>query len=232
METQCSGEQLEFRPLGRRSVSGRFDGGRTSSDAGGVLLREVDKRTGLTARVAGYFVNYHNHASLEHNVHKLVWQRLYAMVLGYEDLNDYAQLRGDALLSLLVGKRDVTGDKRVRERHRGYALASASSLPNGNVWPACRRGRPCPVARLKPHFAAQRTNLFLHQPRKSQVRGIRRHCLPYVVEISLIHNRGDSKRGIGDRLGSQPLFEIRKRNLLPRIISGGLKASRKHKEID
>ena len=35
---------------------------------------------------------------------------------------------GDALLSLLVGKRDVTGDKRIRERHRGYALASASTL--------------------------------------------------------------------------------------------------------
>ena len=39
-----------------------------------------------------------------------------------------AELRGDALLSLLVGKRDVTGDKRIRERHRGYALASASTL--------------------------------------------------------------------------------------------------------
>ena len=39
-----------------------------------------------------------------------------------------AELRGDALLSLLVSKRDVTGDKRIRERHRGYALASASTL--------------------------------------------------------------------------------------------------------
>jgi len=35
---------LEFHALGRRSVTGRFDGGRLSSDASGVLLREVDKR--------------------------------------------------------------------------------------------------------------------------------------------------------------------------------------------
>ena len=128
METQCSGEQLEFHPLGRRSVSGRFDGGRISSDAGGVLLQEVDKRTGLTAGVAGCFVDYRNPASVEHNVHELVSQRPYAMALGYEDLNDHAELRGDALLSLLVGEREVTGDKLIRERHRGYALASASRL--------------------------------------------------------------------------------------------------------
>ena len=128
METQCSGEQLEFHPLGRRSVTGRFDGGRISSDAGGVLLREVDKRTGLTERVSRCFVDYRNPASVEHNVHELVSQRLYAIALGYEDINDHGELRADALLSLLVGKRDVTGDKRIRERHRGYALASASTL--------------------------------------------------------------------------------------------------------
>ena len=128
METQCSGEQLEFHPLGRRSVTGRFDGGRISCDAGGVLLREVDKRTGVTERVSRCFVDYRNPASVEHKVHELVSQRLYAIALGYEDINDHGALRADALPSLLVGKRDVTGDTRIRERHRGYALASASTL--------------------------------------------------------------------------------------------------------
>ncbi len=51
MKTQCTGEQLEFHALGRRLVTGRFDGGRISTDAGGFLLREVDKRTGVTVRV-------------------------------------------------------------------------------------------------------------------------------------------------------------------------------------
>ena len=128
MKTQCTGEQLEFHALGRRSVTGRFDGGRISSDAGGILLREVDKRIGMTARVSRCWVDYRTRASVEHSVHELVSQRLYAIALGYEDLNDHGELRGDAVLSLLVGKRDVTGEQRIRERDHGYALASASTL--------------------------------------------------------------------------------------------------------
>lgn len=78
METQCTGEQLEFHLLGRRSVSARFEGGRISSEAGGLLLREVDKHTGLTSRVAGCFVDYSNPAGLERDDHELVPWRHYA----------------------------------------------------------------------------------------------------------------------------------------------------------
>ena len=136
MNTQCNGEQLVFHPLGRRSVTGQFDGGRISSDAGGVLLREADKRTGVTARLSRYFVDYRNAASVEHNVHELVSQRLYAIALGYEDLNDHGQLRADALLSLLVGKRDVTGDKRIRERHPRLCVGQCEhAQPHGTRRP-------------------------------------------------------------------------------------------------
>ncbi len=113
MTSQCLGEQLEFHALGRRSVTGRFDGGRISFDGGGVLFREVDRRTGVTARVSRCFLDSRNRASIEHGVDELVSQRLDAIALGYEDLNDH-----DALLSVLVGKADVTGDKRVRTRPR------------------------------------------------------------------------------------------------------------------
>ena len=109
-------------------MTGRFDGGRLSSDAGGVVLREVDKRIGLTPRLGRCFVDYRNRLSVEHDVHALVSQRIYAIALGYEDLNDHGELRGDALVSLLVGKRDLTGEKRKRQSDRGYALASASTL--------------------------------------------------------------------------------------------------------
>ena len=47
MKTECNPEQLEFHALGRREVIGRFDGGRITSDGGGLLLREVDQRLGL-----------------------------------------------------------------------------------------------------------------------------------------------------------------------------------------
>ena len=128
MNTQCTGEQLEFHALGRRSVTGRFDGGRISSDGGAVLLREADLRIGMSARLSKCFSDYRNRASIEHGVEELLAQRVYAIALGYEDLNDHEALRDDALMSMLVGKSDLTGERRVRERDRGHALASPSTL--------------------------------------------------------------------------------------------------------
>ena len=99
--TECNPEQLEFHGLGRRSVVGRFDGGRISSDGGGTLLREADLRIGLTARLSGCFTDHRNPLSVEHDVHTLLAQRIYGVALGYEDLNDHDVLRSDSVLALL-----------------------------------------------------------------------------------------------------------------------------------
>jgi len=128
MTTECSPAQLEFRALGGRDVVGRFDGGRMTSDGGGLLLREVDRRVGLVDRLTGCFTDYRNPKSIEHSVHELVAQRVYGLALGYEDLNDHDALRADSVLALLAGKRDLTGESRERERDRGYPLAGSSTL--------------------------------------------------------------------------------------------------------
>ena len=128
MPTQCTPTQLQFHALGRRDVIGRFDGGRITADAGGVLLRETDLRLGVLDRLARCFSDHRNPNSVEHSVRSLVAQRIYALALGYEDLNDHEALRGDSLLALLVGKADLKGTGRVRARDRGYPLAGASTL--------------------------------------------------------------------------------------------------------
>jgi len=128
MRTECNAGQLEFHALGRREVVGRFDGGRITSDGGGVLLREVDARIGLMPRLAACFVDHRNPESIEHPVQRLLAQRIYALALGYEDLNDHDVLRADSLLALLVGKSDVTGEHRVRDRDKGCPLAASSTL--------------------------------------------------------------------------------------------------------
>ena len=127
MTTECNPEQLEFHALGRREVVGRFDGGRITSDGGGLLLREVDKRLGLLDRLAICFTDYRNPNSIEHSVQALVAQRVYGLALGYEDLNDHDVLRKDSVLALLVGKQDLTGDARFREQDRGHPLAYGSN---------------------------------------------------------------------------------------------------------
>ncbi len=77
-----------------------------SSDGGGLLLREVDRRIGLTARLAACFVDYRQPASVEHDLRTLLAQRVYALALGYEDLNDHDALRRDVLLSLATEQAD------------------------------------------------------------------------------------------------------------------------------
>ena len=128
MSTECTANQLEFHALGRREVVGCFDGGRITSDGGGLLLREVDQRIGLLQRMARCFTDYRNPNSIEHSAHSLVAQRVYGLALGYEDLNDHDVLRADSALALLVGKPDLTGEHREREQDRGNPLAGSSTL--------------------------------------------------------------------------------------------------------
>jgi len=98
-------------------------------------LREVERRTGILRRFAGCFTDYRAGDRIEHSVEELIAQRIYALALGYEDLNDHEQLRADPLLAVLAGKRDPEGKDRKQERDRGKALAGKSTL---NRWELTR----------------------------------------------------------------------------------------------
>jgi len=128
MTTECNGKLFEFHPLGPREVRAGFEGGAISSDGGGLLLREVEKRTGMVERFAACFTDHREAGRIEHTVRELVAQRVYGLALGYEDLNDHDELRRDPLLAVLVEKEDPTGESRARERDRGQALAGKSTL--------------------------------------------------------------------------------------------------------
>lgn len=129
--TECSQAGFEFQPLFSREVIGRFDGGQITSDGGGLLLREVERRTRILERFAACFTDHRALDRIEHSVGELVAQRIYGLALGYEDLNDHDQLRADPLLAVLAGKRDPQGQDRKQERDRGKALAGKSTL---NRW--------------------------------------------------------------------------------------------------
>ena len=129
METQCIREQMEFQQLRSRAVIGRFDGGKISSDAGGVLLREVESRFHILKRLAsGCFRDYRNEDRIEHAVESLIRQRVYGIALGYEDLNDHDSLRHDVMMGLLSEKQDPSGADRVREKDQGKPIAGKSTL--------------------------------------------------------------------------------------------------------
>jgi len=75
MTTECIPSQLEFHALGRREVVGRFDGGRITSDGGGLLLREVDQRIGLLHRLAGCFDDYRNPNSPKRDIRQMLFEQ-------------------------------------------------------------------------------------------------------------------------------------------------------------
>jgi hypothetical protein len=128
MQTQCTQRTFEFEALGRREVVARFDGGPITSDAGGLLLREVERHTGIIRQLAECFADHRDEELIEHTVEELLRQRIFGLALGYEDLNDHDQLRYDPLLATLVGKQDPTGADRARQRDRGKALAGRNTL--------------------------------------------------------------------------------------------------------
>lgn len=105
--TQCSQDSFEFAAHFSRAVTARFDGGAVTSDAGALLLREADRRIQLLARLAECFDDHRSPWLTRHRVSEMVAQRVYALALGYEDLNDHDQLREDLLLAVLSGKREA-----------------------------------------------------------------------------------------------------------------------------
>ena len=128
MQTECNTDRFDFQPLAKREIRGSFDGGAITSDAGALLLREVETKLEIIARFAGCFTDHRDPSRTVHSVAELIGQRVYGLALGYEDLNDHDQLRHDPLLAVLVGKHDPTGQDRARERDRGKALAGKSTL--------------------------------------------------------------------------------------------------------
>lgn len=76
MKTECNTKSLEFHPHNRRNVVGQFDGGAITSDAGGLLLREVEQKTHIIRQFAECFTDYRSEILIEHSVAELVAQRV------------------------------------------------------------------------------------------------------------------------------------------------------------
>jgi hypothetical protein len=121
-------QSLLFDDLGPRKVQADFSGGHLSSDAGVLLLRQVNRGFGFTPALAKCFYDLRKQEYVDHSVVQLLDQRLYALALGYEDINDHERLRLDQLLATACEKTDPLGLDRVRSEHRGVALAGASTL--------------------------------------------------------------------------------------------------------
>ena len=104
MQTECSADLFGFARVEGRSVVAAFDGGKITSDAGGVLLRATDRAIGLVDRFAPCFSDRRSAELIEHTVATMIGQRVFGIALGYEDVVDHDTLRHDPIMAVLAGK--------------------------------------------------------------------------------------------------------------------------------
>ena len=102
--TKCYQSSLQFPSVKRRKVEADFSGGDISSNGGIPLLAQVDKVMGLTRSVARALQDNRRQASCDHSLEELLKQRIYALALGYEDLNDHGELRHDLVLQTATSR--------------------------------------------------------------------------------------------------------------------------------
>jgi hypothetical protein len=122
MQTQCISGQLEFEGFDGHKVVAGFDGGAISSDAGALLLRHVDGAIGLFDRVAACFIDGRDPKCTVHSLRTLVGQRIAAIALGYEDVDDHDTLRHDPVLALL--------SEQLRPKRQDCAVLAGKSTLN------------------------------------------------------------------------------------------------------
>ena len=110
--------QIDFPFAGRRQVRAAFDAGPISSDGGLLLLRQADRRLGLTEALAQALPDWREKRRVEHSDLELIRQRIYGICAGYEDCNDAKTMRRDPALKAACD----------RDPDQGADLASQPTL--------------------------------------------------------------------------------------------------------
>ncbi len=83
-----------------KELCAQFYGGRLSSNGGVLLLRGIERRLGLAARLASRLTDTRDPASTTHSYADMIRARLFAIACGYEDCDDLDVLRFDPAFKL------------------------------------------------------------------------------------------------------------------------------------
>ncbi len=125
--TNRSREQLQFPGVKGRRVEAAFAGGNVTSDGGVLLLRQADRRLGLTAAAARMLHDPRRQASCDHSLLSMIRQRVYGLALGYADLNDHDSLRHDLAWQTAVERDEPAASSPTLSRLENRADRSAAA---------------------------------------------------------------------------------------------------------
>src|ERR1700756_3561504 len=91
-------------PVQGKAVVARFDGGRLSSEGGLLALREIERRLGLSERLASCLVDPRAPERVVHRLAEIIRFRMLMIAAGYEDGNDADRLRRDPMFKLALDR--------------------------------------------------------------------------------------------------------------------------------
>lgn len=100
---KIQGKALVFSSTNGRQVEADFTGGQVSSDAGLLLVREVDRKLGLLRGVSRELVDERQDGKVVHAAETMLRQRVMGLIAGWEDLNDAQTLRTDPVHQIAAG---------------------------------------------------------------------------------------------------------------------------------
>src|SRR6266699_2046446 len=109
LTTQRQPTPLRLASVGDNTVELAFDGGPLSSDAGLVLLKDIDDQLGLTRALAAVLADSRDARRIHFTSEDLLKQRIFQIAAGYEDANDANTLRHDPIFKLLLDRLPETG---------------------------------------------------------------------------------------------------------------------------
>ena len=109
LTTQRQPTPLRLAPVGDKTVELDFDGGHLSSDAGLVLLKDIDDQLGLTRALAAILADSRDARRIHFTSEDILKQRIFQIAAGYEDANDANTLRHDPIFKLLLDRLPETG---------------------------------------------------------------------------------------------------------------------------
>ncbi len=113
--TKCYHTALSFPSVKRRKVEADFCGGDITSHGGIPFLSQVDQQLGLNRAAARALTDPRRQASCDHSSLARLQQRIYALALGYEDLNDHQELRHDLALQTAASRvENLASPNRIR----------------------------------------------------------------------------------------------------------------------
>jgi hypothetical protein len=91
-------------PVGGKPVQVAFDGGRLTSDAGVLVLAEIERKLGIAERLARCIEDPRDPQRVSHSLAEMIRFRALLIAAGYADANDCDALRADPAFKLAVGR--------------------------------------------------------------------------------------------------------------------------------